>query len=275
MRANATLEECVAEAIRRNSTAPTGACVREGDLIAFYQGRSETPDLVRAHIAGCPRCLVLARDLSLFVDALSEASTDSHAPRFRLNAPRVFALAAAAVVVAATGLFLLRNEAPVAVPGSQVAESPAKIGNPWLNLQIARAEYTPGPEDEVIWRGGEEPKPDPFAAAMKPYTTNDYAAAERELAVLIAKDPENGSAHFYRGVSLLMLGRTADAITPLQAAVDLSRDAAKEEARWYLALAHLKSGNPEAAAKLLDSLDGIHRDEARRLWSEIHRYLHP
>ncbi|MBI2838953.1 MAG: tetratricopeptide repeat protein [Acidobacteria bacterium] len=273
MRANATLEGYVAEAIRQNAAAPAGTCFRESDLIAFYQGRSEDPDAVREHLVGCRACLDLGRDTSLFVESLSEAERGTVAPRFSLNAPRLFALAAAAVFVAATGLLLLRREAPVVVRDQQEADTPAKRGNPWLNLQIAKAEYAPAPEDEVIWRGGEESRPDPFVAAMKPYTTSDYGQAEKELADLIARDPANAPAHFYRGVSLLMLGRPVDAIPPLQAAVNLSRNEEREEARWYLALAHLKSGQLDAAAAMLDSIDGVHRDEARLQRQAIREYL--
>ncbi len=274
MRANATLEAYVAEAIRQNVASPAGTCIRESELIAFYQGRSEDPDAVREHLVGCRACLDLGRDTSLFVESLSEAESGTVAPRFSLNAPRLFALAAAAVFVAATGLLLLRREAPVVVRDHQEQDTPAKSGNPWMNLQIAKAEYAAAPEDEVIWRGGEESRPDPFVEAMKPYTTNNYAQAEEELADVIAKAPQNGSAHFYRGVSLLMLGRAADAIAPLQAAVDLGRNnEEKEEARWYLALAHLKSGQLDAAAAMLDSIDGAHSDEARRQRQAIREYL--
>ena len=99
-----------------------------------------------------------------------------------------------------------------------------------------------------------------------------FHEAERQLALFLEAHPESADARFYRGVSLLMLGRTAEAAPPLMAAIEIGESRTREEARWYLALGFLKQDEPGKALEQLDVLatsPGHRRSEADKLRQEV------
>jgi tetratricopeptide (TPR) repeat protein len=85
-------------------------------------------------------------------------------------------------------------------------------------------------------------------------------------------EPNHAVAHFYYGVSLLLLGKHSEAITPLQQAVQLSVAELHESSRYYLALAYLKTNHPrEAMAELeaVANMNGPHREAAAQLKQKV------
>jgi predicted Zn-dependent protease len=102
-----------------------------------------------------------------------------------------------------------------------------------------------------------------FGAAMAPFRAGDYAAAETKLASLASRYPDRDAAHFYLGIVRLFAGRPADAIEPLGAA--RSSDTYGDAAMWFSAVALERSGDHEAADRLLTVLcgrDGPYRASA-------------
>lgn len=286
-----SMQYWVREAIVRHTEPSSGRCPEGDQLLNFYSDRLDQAEIadVREHLVACARCRGEARLARSFLSVMCEPA-GVRAARFPTiswmrTRTTPFLLASAALVVLSIGAaFLFWRTRQVEIPplqqarstGPQAVTSDASATNPWRDLVVAKADYSPpiaGPDD-MFYRDG---KPEPEAQstlplAMEPYERDDFAETERRLAELLARNPRESEAHFYRGVSLLMLGRTAEAIAPLQAAIRTGEGAAVAEARWYLALALLKHGQPTKALEQLDSLSaapGAHRAEAGKIRQEV------
>jgi tetratricopeptide (TPR) repeat protein len=158
---------------------------------------------------------------------------------------------------------------PVPISEPSTGPSVARAENPWEDLSVAAAPFPAAAEDELVFRS-DEAGDAAFTSAMAPYRQGDYAAAEVALERFLASHPGEGRALFYRGVSLLLLGRAEAAIPPLASAASASP--APEDARWYLALARLKSGDRGGALRDLDMVadaPGARRQEAATLAKEV------
>lgn len=261
------LDRDLRDALRARAVSP---CPGEETLLAFYRGGlSEAEgESVREHLAACAACVGVARDAHAFLAAWEAAPEKARPLGLRW-------LAAAAVLAVAVlaGLWAARHRPAAPAPRPEPeAHSPAPA-NLWTDLPVAAAEYrAPAPEEELVFRSDGEAPDAAFAAAMPSYAKGDYAASDVELSQFLAAHPGHAEAGFYRGVSLLMLGRPAEA-RPLLESVAASSHA-PAETRWYLALARLKSGDTAAALLELDGVGharGPHRAEAAELAERVRR----
>lgn len=180
------------------------------------------------------------------------------------------ALAASLVIVAGSAFLLMRRGPPSA----------------WRELPITKPAY-PLPLGGIVWRGGTAPDQGPsgvedaFDAAMQPYVRGDLGEADRRLAAFNREHPDHLQGLFYRGVVLLLLDRSAEAIDRLTEARDAARrlagsEALGAEAGWYRALALLEAGREEEAIEQLRSEEvatGAHQSDARRLLRQATRRL--
>ena len=275
---------------RRPRAAP---CLDEDQLVEFYLGRLEESrnDSIQDHLAECSDCLELSKDVRQFLAAMDESmdpidavpAEGSHSSPFGLGVgPRLFLLAASVVIAVAAGIVYWQGSRVEAPPPQAQGPQPTPSAtttqeNPWRDLQIAKAQYTPAttPHDELLYRDNSpqaQPKPSAFAQAMQPYERNDFAEAERQLKQFSEKDPGHAAAQFYRGVSLLLLGKSAEAIAPLETAVAKGEGRVREEAHWYLALTYLKTGDHLKALEQLDSviqISGKRRSDAEALRKQV------
>lgn len=292
MKQQGTMRDYVNAAIQARQ--PSGACLGEEQVVAFYSGQLPETEMeaVRDHLAECPTCLALAQEARQFVHAMSEpaqavaAASASALPWQRAHRHALFLMAASVIIAVGIVLLLWRGwrvEAPSDQQGKTPPAPTQLRENPWRGLQIAKADYTPEvarPAD-LIWRDERpetpgRPRPSPFARAMRPYEQNNFAQAEQRLGLFLEKNPAHAGGYFYRGVSLLLLGRTADAIAPLETAIELGQGQVREEAQWYLALAYLKAGGLSRALTELDAViktSGKHRAEALQLRQQIREAL--
>jgi tetratricopeptide (TPR) repeat protein len=276
-------------------------CLDQDQLVEFYLGRLEESKIesIRDHLAECPDCLDLAHDVRQFLAVMREpidsaqaqpAEAPSPIPIWHgLPARKLLLLAASLVIAVGAGLLLWRGSRVESPPEPQAQAPPATPSttttpeNPWRDLQIAKAQYLPGapPQGELIWRDDSPRAPEQrprgsFARAMQPYERNNFAEAERQLGQFVEKNPKYAAAHFYRGVSLLLLGKTVDAVAPLEAAVANGRGRVREEAHWYLALSYLKTGDQLKALEQLDGViqtSGRHRADAEQLRQQVKQFL--
>ncbi len=130
-------------------------------------------------------------------------------------------------------------------------------------IEVPKAEYAPAPDNVRAGAGGA------FKAAMGAYRRSDFQSAANELEALIRLEPENTEARFYRGVSLLLIGKNDEATSVLSDATD--RAAATplgEVCSYYLALAHARSGHVEQAraqAAAVIDMNGKYRSRAESL----------
>jgi tetratricopeptide (TPR) repeat protein len=279
-----------AAAQRRPRAAP---CLDEDQLVEFYLGRLEESrnDSIQDHLAECADCLELSKDVRQFLAAMDESvdSIDavpagvSHESPFGLGvAPRLFLLAASLAIAVGAGLWFWRASRVEAPPPQAQRPQPTPSAtttpeNQWRDLQIAKAQYTPAttPRDEPLYRDDSpqaQRKPSAFAQAMQPYERNDFAEADRRLGQFTEKNPSHAAAQFYRGVSLLLLGKSAEAIAPLETAVTKGEGRMREEAHWYLALTYLKTGDHLKALEQLDNvvqISGKRRSDAEALRKQV------
>jgi tetratricopeptide (TPR) repeat protein len=268
---------------RARDRRPAKPCLDEERIVSFYSGRlnEAESEAVREHLAECPACLTLARESREFLAAMAESSPQRRRPL----APRLLLAAASIAVAVGAGVLWMRGVRQETPPTAGQPKSPATgdftarlSGNPWQGLPVAKAPWTheadPG---EIVWRSGEPEAPaekarSSFDRAMRLYEQDDFAGAQQRLTSFLEKNPQHAEAHFYLGVSLLMLGRSQEAIAPLETAAGRVKSRAAEEAHWYLALAHLKNGEFSAALEQLDAvirLSGRHSSEAQRLRREV------
>ncbi len=232
------------------------------------------------HLAGCAVCAerVLAMDSGATrlesdlasVPAESGSGIGRIIPMPASRWKLVAAVAAAAVTVLVLCL----------VPSAwHRTPAPGDDALDWRDLAVEKAAYLPplAGTDDLVWRGdqGESAPGAPgagrnsdLARAMQPYEAGDYGTAVRSLEEFLAAHPGDGAALFYEGVSLLLLGRAEDSLAPLEQASMRTAGSDRDEALWYLALARLKTGNPEAAIEDLDRVvagGGMHAQEAAAL----------
>lgn len=287
-----TMRDYLRAALASHAEISPGPCPTPEELVELYSGRSSenAGERIREHLVACALCREIARDAVAFVDAMgahahrSESRKLAAFPARRTSFVSLAAAAAIALLALSAVLFLRRGTAP-SPPAREIAQSktpvPPSRGNPWSDLVIAKASYSPTspPSDELIWRDEESSDQRAraaFAEAMKSYQENDFRAAEKRLDVYLRAHSNDAEAQLYRGVSLLMLGRTADAVLPLDQAIRLDKGSVRNEARWYLALALLKGGRHRDAVAHLAPLagePGAHGRDAQRLRREVEGFL--
>lgn len=243
-------ERDLLRAVARSRAAARGDCPDEERILAFYRGALDAAgeEAMREHLALCERCRTLAGEARSFLRAMGEEP---------IGAPpsqRRFWLAAAAAVVVAL------------LAGWVWWMSTAR--QPWREYARTAAAYplAGAPDGDVVFRGADAGQV--LSDDMAPYLAGDYAETERRLAERLRGSPDDLTAHFYRGVSLLLLRRPEEAIPPLARATADGESVLGREARWYLALSRLESGAAQAAREDLKGLagaDGPRRGEAREL----------
>ena len=97
--------------------------------------------------------------------------------------------------------------------------------------------------------------------AIQTYLAGDYATAEGFFAELSALEAQP-LYDFYRGVCLLATGRAEAAQSYLQKVLNTEEPLLVQQARWYLALAHLAAGELDRGKGLLEAIaEGDYRWE--------------
>jgi TolA-binding protein len=160
---------------------------------------------------------------------------------------RFGSLSAAAVLSA---FFVIRTLFP--------AYNPDKIFNKF---------YKPFDAVSPVTRSMNNNEADLYSLAIGSYKTGDYDRAAREFSETILKDPSVVSPRFLMGLTQLALKNYDQTITLLTGVVSDSGEYAKE-ARWYLGLTYLKTGDKLRAAecfKYLAQSEGFYRERAENI----------
>ena len=224
-----------------------------------------------AHVASCPACKVLVADLNAIdveVPATLDARvlTDTRAVGATWRTP-LLALAAVLVAAVALGVFYRNSQtfsgqrvAQVTTPAAPAPAAPQAgtwdVRKPALLLPLATA---------LVVRGGDEEASRALGAALAPYRTDDYAAAERLLEDVVQRYPSSADAWFYLGSTRLLDGNPAGAREALTQARALGVGDRDDEAAWLLATAEARVGDIDAAKTKLAALcagTGPFRDAA-------------
>lgn len=232
-------------------------CASEADLAALAGGALDPGPAgrLRAHVADCPRCLVV---LQAAVEASSRVSDVLPGPghRGRLRPLRWAPLVAAAAAVLMLALWP-RETAPPSVAHLASLES----------LPVSTA------------RGGAEAESFEglFERAGAHYEAGAYAAADELFARAAALRPEDGLTALYLGSARLLSGRPADALPELERGATLERDpGTRDELLWQLAQARLAAEDAAGARLPLEELRagaGHRAGEAARLLERLEAVL--
>ena len=161
---------------------------------------------------------------------------------------KAFVAAASLLVVvglAMTALFL-RSRPPSSSP--EMAHAPLS----WETVAVPKADYIPPRPDPAPFRSANAAAL--FERAIANYQNGDYATAAQQLEEVVQLQPDNASAYFYRGVALLLAERAAEAVAPLEKAVELEAGFTRDRARYYLALAYLRTHQTERARAQLEAI---------------------
>jgi hypothetical protein len=256
---------------------PSVVCPSPARLQAFSAGAlpEEQKQALDLHMTGCAACRGLVQDLAQWPASAPEPrDVDTLWRRLQQQLPKnqrrwalwrtwtyrtwlpVAAAAAASLLLAVNLLQILPSS--VAPPRPRMAS----VASPAYDLRaIAAVEKPPlrlPLEGLLLWRGSGQSSPPAstreIAAALAPYKKGDFREAANRLAPLASRYPEIFEVAFYRGVSLLLTGRPEDAVAPLAQARTLGDPAQREEASWYLSLAHLRAGTVGQARPHLEQL---------------------
>lgn len=231
------------------------------DVLLALAGDALREDIRRhadAHVARCAACRVFLADMAQ-IEPEPPASLDSRvldATRSGGGAWRTIFLPLAAVLVAAVGVGLYYRtppgpEATVATaPAATADQAPAPraawdIRKPALLLPLATA---------LVVRGEEAEASAALGAALAPYRTDDYVAAERQLEDVVTRFPKSADAWFYLGATRLLDGDPAGAREALTQARALGVGDRDDEAAWLLATADARVGALDEARPKLQSL---------------------
>lgn len=244
--------------------ATTLGCPSPDVLLAL--GGDALPDEIRqpaeAHVARCAACRVFIADV-----AQIEFDVHSTLDRRVLDAAgsghsswRGVFLPLAAVLVAAIGLAMWYRpasfntpsvaqvppgEAPVFVEDPPPTRGNWDVRKPALLLPLAVA---------VVVRGEEGEADAALGAALAPYRTDDYVAAERQLEEVVKRYPKSATAWFYLGSTRLLDGDPAGAREALSQANTLGVPDRADETAWLLATAEAHVGAVDEARPRLQSL---------------------
>ena len=207
------------------------------------------------HYFGCVECFEALETVRAVQRELTAA-----APR-RRRPGRWWGAAAAA---AAAGVLL----AILAIPRGDQRQT-TKATPPAAVPLIQLAEIRPPEYQSTTYRGAAGAPQAEFARAMKRYQDGDYAGAWSALSAIHSASPHYAEARHFGGVSLLLLGRTGEAIECLDAVVALgAKTPFEEEARYYRALALWVAGQREAGRAELSrvvEMQGDYEERARGL----------
>ena len=182
----------------------------------------------------------------LLARVLADANAARDAPVSSSRLPRWIALAAAAAVVAAIGLFAWRGQSRTPRPNTTSAAaaptSPAPtargfrlpLDKPTVRLSMAA----------LTWRGADSRNHllSDLKPGMDAFRSGDYAAANRELSVLDAKYPDSVDVHYYQGVSRLFTGDATGAVESLRIADRAADPTLSDDVSWYLSIALERTG---------------------------------
>ena len=236
------------------------------DVLLALEGDA-LPDEMRrpaeTHVARCAACRVFIADASQLereVPATLDRRVENATGTGQISWRGVF-LPLAAVLVAAVGAALYyqtREQAPspeattvaaaTPAPGAAPAAATWSVRKPALLLPLATA---------LVVRGDEAEADAALGAALAPYRTDDYVAAEHQLEGVVKRFPKSAAAWFYLGSTRLLDGDPAGAREALSQAHALGVPDRADETAWLLATAEAGVGaNDEARPRLRSLCDG-------------------
>lgn len=221
-------------------------CLSFDSFAAYASGRGTAAERreIEEHLAACLFCSEAMDGMEAVGDpetagkTVSElnlrarASRPSRAPGRRRG--RVLALGLAALVPVAVVVLL------AVLPRGPETKS------------LFDSYFEPYPNTVPLFRGQEQAGW--LENAMAEYDAGNYRGSRVLLETLLAREPENATAHFYAGVSSMAMNDDRSALSHFRRAA-LARGSDWElQSAWYAALCHVRQDDTADALALLDTL---------------------
>jgi TolA-binding protein len=133
--------------------------------------------------------------------------------------------------------------------------------------KLFRMYYEPFEAVSPVTRNAVSNQNNIYSTAISNYKKGDYTAASAGLGELLTKEPSSLPVQFYMGLTELAKGNYDIAITQLSLVANDSGEYSKE-AKWYLGLSYLKTGNRLKASecfRLLEKSEGFYHDRSEKL----------
>jgi tetratricopeptide (TPR) repeat protein len=92
-----------------------------------------------------------------------------------------------------------------------------------------------------------------FESALDSYREGNYQVATAGFSEAILNDPASGSSRFFLGITYIAMNDFSQAVNILYGVANQQGEYSKE-ARWYLGLAYLKTGNKAKASECFELL---------------------
>ena len=127
--------------------------------------------------------------------------------------------------------------------------------------------YKPFDAISPVTRSMNNNAPDNYSSAIVSYKNGDYGKASIGFTSVLQKDPSAVSSKYLLGLSHLALKNYDRAINLLEGVANESGEYGKE-ARWYLGLTYLKTGNKQKASECFEFLarsEGFYRDRSEKI----------
>lgn len=208
----------------------------------FEQSTRETDrEIMLDHIASCPQCAEVfkaARTAGL-------AAVETQIPGRSSNPMRVLIPIAAmltigivsAIVIARNNTSLTPSTTPLAPSASAPVSTPREmLAKPPMVISAELLLATRGREDNTKYL-------EALADALRPYDQDNFASAITRLEPLAKDHPDRFEPVFYLGASLMMAGRSAEAVPILERAVTIVDTSRRDLAVSTLATAR-RSARP-------------------------------
>ncbi len=271
------------EAALAQVRSAAGPCPDPDRLMAVVSGvPMESADAIREHIALCPVCEQLSRDLAAYEFPGASAAEDRRIrARWRRSVVsggaatlwnwfwRPAPIAAVFAILTIVTVFAIRK--PLIVqPSREIAvvhPTPAPVA---YALVLQKAVIKVSPDSVLAYRGdaqdGQAFLKD-LAGALEPYRGDNYAEAARRLEALASKYPFAAAPAYYLGVSQLFLNQNDAAVESLLTAQRHPDDTLRDDISWYLAVAYERAGRIADARREAESLCGKSGDYQHRACS--------
>jgi len=232
----------------------TRTCLKPEEITAYLEQRlsDEERFAIENHLLDCPLCeaalegfaqanpTTTTKHLAEIKTALpGSAPTNTTLPTGeaklrRLPAWRNWAAAAAAVALLITAGIIYTRQGPIS-SSELFAEAYVPYESPFVGTRSAT-------DNEL-----------PLNAGLAAFQEGNYSQAVEHFDEVLIQSPEESMAHLHAGMAYLHLGKTEQAIEHLTT-VRMNTPILYGSASWYLALAYLKSNDPEQSKAILEQI---------------------
>ncbi len=171
------------------------------------------------------------------LDNIYSGSFEKQNPKYKIGWTKAFWIAAsmALLIIGSIGLY-----SHLSNPGN----SPSELYNQFYE-----------PYETYTWvRSAEKGSMDMIGQALENYENNNYEKAWKLFSQVLHSNKDNLMASFYGAIAGMETGRHQESITLLKNIIKRGQSLVYQQAKWYLGLCYLKTGQNQEAKSVFISL---------------------